>query len=105
MPKYKTVAAVLDATNDGRTIRREDVSARVLRAKVWGVGAGQPGCLYDYGPNYHRSKRAALEDAVWHADAGDGAPRGFKVALSRYGYADAGGMHYEVFRATIADMF
>jgi hypothetical protein len=101
--KYKTVAAVLEATNDGRGISRDEVAARVLRANVWGVGAGQPGCLYDNGPNYSTSRRAAIADAVWHA--GDDAPRGFAAELARNGSANAGGQRYEVYQATVADMF
>ncbi len=105
MSKYKTVRAVLEATNEGCAIKRDEVSARVLRAKVWGMGAGQPGCLYDNGPSYYTSKRTALESAVRHADDGEGAPRGFRAELERRGHAEASGQRYEIYRATVADMF
>jgi hypothetical protein len=99
--KYKTLSAVLDALNDGRIVKRDEVSARVLGARVYISGSGMPGCLYDYGPNYSRTKTAAIEDLLFAADSDEGAPRGMATALRRYGSFSHGYMRYEVSRDTL----
>jgi hypothetical protein len=36
--------------------------------KHYTLGAGQVGCLYDYGPNNFETLEDALEDATWYAE-------------------------------------
>lgn len=40
--------------------------------KHYVLGAGQVGCLYDYGPNAHETLEDALADASWYLE--DDAP-------------------------------
>lgn len=43
------------------------------KRKHYVVGAGMVGCLYDYGPRCHDTKRSAMSDAEWYLDgAGEG---------------------------------
>ena len=48
--------------------------AALKREGVWGTGNGQPGCLFDNGPNFlEGTLRDAIESALWpFADCGDG---------------------------------
>lgn len=60
-----------------------------VRRSHWVMGAGQPGCLYDYGPNAHRSKRDAIADAAWLLGELEGVTgrdiRRMRSDLHRYG--------------------
>lgn len=95
--KLNTLSAVLELLADGRAVKRSDVAARVLRRRIYVTGSGQPGCLYDSGPDYHATKKAAVDSLVWLADDGEGTPRGMRAALLREGrYIDANGVRYEV---------
>ncbi len=40
------------------------------RGGHWILGAGQPGCLYDYGPECYPTKLAAVAGADWLVDDG-----------------------------------
>lgn len=93
---YKTRAAVLEALADGRRVKSDEVSPRVLRSHVWVAGSGSPGCLYDYGPNYHVSAADAVADLLFVADIGDGAPRGMRAELMRSGSYYADGTQYQL---------
>ena len=72
---------IIDRLADGRDIA--EVPERLLARKIWVAGIGQPGCLYDAGPYYCRSKRQAIELLLDIADNGEGAPRGMRAALER----------------------
>lgn len=74
---------VIDRLADGHPVDRADVPDQLLKRKIWVAGIGQPGCLYDAGPYYCRSKRQAVELLLDIADDGEGAPRGMKTALKR----------------------
>lgn len=94
--RYTTRDDALQAINDGVRVKPDDCHPRVLRARVWISGAGSPGCLYDSGPNYHASRADAIEDCLFIADSGEGAPRGMRASLRRYGSAYANGWRYEI---------
>lgn len=94
---------VIDAINDERTIKRDDVLLSALTRTVWMSRNGLPG----YMPNsqgVNRTKRDAIESCVFIA--GDDAPRGFASRLRKYETArDESGESYWVERMTIADLF
>jgi hypothetical protein len=103
--KYKNLSEVLQALADERVVKAADVPARLLRAKVWVSGAGQPGCLYDYGPNYSRSKSDAIADVAFVADDSEsGIPRGIKAELARSGSFYHCGIRYEISVSTLGDV-
>lgn len=105
MKKYKTRDAVLQALADDRHVRASEVSAHVLRMKVWVYGAGQPGCLYDSGPYYSPTKEAAICDLVSMADDGEsGEPRGMLAELRRNHSATHGHWHFELSQDTLASL-
>lgn len=110
MKTYYRRDDVLEALANGELVKTDEVSARVLRQRVWICGAGSPGCLYDNGPNYHRTRREALDDLINCADGygtanGDDAPpRGFISELRRYGRAMSRGWVYEVSSGTIGSI-
>jgi len=91
---------VLDRLADDLTVDRADVPGHLLKQKVWVAGLGQPGCLYDGGPYYCRSKRQAIELLLDIADNGEGAPRGMRAALERDGV-----FFNKYFRAEISQVF
>jgi hypothetical protein len=91
--------------DDHKPLTRADVAARVLNCKIWVSGSGQPGCLYDYGPNYSRTREQAIEDMCFVADSETGVPRGMKTALRRYGsFTDSRGVQYEVSQDTLGSV-
>ncbi len=45
------------------------------RKHHWTVGAGQVGCLYDYGPEAYPTKRDAMNGAEWYLDGCDEASK------------------------------
>jgi hypothetical protein len=105
MAKYKTLDSVLEALANDRAVSKSDVSARVLRCKIWISGSGQPGCLYDYGPNYHRSKADAIADMAFVADNGeDGIPRGIVTGLRHDHSFYHCGIHYEISQDTLGSV-
>lgn len=99
-----TFDEVMQRLADERPVRREDVRASVLRRKVWVYGHGQPGCLYDYGPCYSRTKKDAVEELCWIADIGEGVPRGMRAALLRDGTFWDDCTRYELSQDTLASL-
>lgn len=95
---------VLEKIGDGRRVNPADVAAAALRRRVWCVGIGQPGCLFDsFG--VCTSKRDAIDAALFMADDGDnGAPRGMVTALKRSGIFYGPRFMVEVYPAKIADL-
>lgn len=71
--KYTTRDAVLDAINEERFVKADDVAPNILRAKVWCYGGGFPGCLYESGPHYAATKADAISGLIemieWELDA------------------------------------
>jgi hypothetical protein len=65
--RYTTLEAFLEALNEERCIRREDVAPRVLRARVWlGMVSPEGGYL----PSEHFVARERAEVAAWLREMG-----------------------------------
>lgn len=75
-----TFDEALEALANGRIINASDVRADALVRKVWVSGNGTPGCLYDNGPNYHRTKDDAIASLAQVFDW----ERGIVTSLRRY---------------------
>ena len=85
MPKLNYEEA-LQALNEDRPVRAEDVQAAALKRKVYFACANFPGCLPGWS-GYFRTKADAVESCVEYA--GDDAPRGMVAALRSWGIAEA----------------
>ena len=95
---------VMEKLNDGLRVNPADVAAAALRRRVWCVGIGQPGCLFDSFGIY-TSKQDAIKGALFMADDGDnGAPRGMVTALKRSGVFYGPRFMAEVYPAKIVDL-
>ena len=95
---------VMEKINDGCRIHPKDVAAATLRRRVWCVGIGQPGCLFD-SFNVCASKRGAIESAMFMAGDGEnGPPRGMLKALKHSGIFYGTYFMAEVYPAKIADL-
>lgn len=95
---------VLEKIGDGRRVNPADVAAAALRRRVWCVGIGQPGCLFD-SFSICTNKRAAIELALLMVDDGEnGTPRGMVTALKRSGIFYGPRFMVEIDPAKIADL-
>lgn len=63
-----TYDEVMERLADERTVKRDEVDPAVLTRTVWVSGNGSPGCLYDNGPNYHRTKADAIASCAFVFD-------------------------------------
>jgi len=99
---------VMDKLSDERTVTHADVQARALRRKIWVSGNGQPGCLYDNGPHYHATKRAAIESCAFTAEWNEDTPdpyRGLVTSLRKYhGFTAETGERFSISQTTLADV-
>jgi hypothetical protein len=75
-----TYDEVMDRLNDERSVKRDEVDPKALTRKVWVSGNGSPGCLYDNGPNYHRTKEDAIASCAFVFDE----YKGVVTALRKY---------------------
>ena len=95
---------VMEKINDGIRVNPADVAAAALRRRVWCVGIGQPGCLFDTF-SVHTTKREAFEAAMIMADDGEnGPPRGMVTALKRSGIFYGPRFIVELYPAKVADL-
>ena len=104
MTKKMKFNEVMEKINDGLRVNPANVAAAALRRRVWCVGIGQPGCLFDAFA-VCTTKRDAIETALFMADDGEnGAPRGMVTALKRSGIFYAPRFMVEVYPAKIAKL-
>ena len=83
MPKLSFIEA-LQAINDVQSVHSADVQARALRRMVWVAEWHLPGCLSE-SFSVCLTKRDAIECALSMAEGAEGAPRGMRADLMRYG--------------------
>lgn len=98
---------VIEKIGDERSVSRADIRADVLHRKVWIAEWHMPGCLSE-SFNVCVTKRDAIESALLMAENENGAPRGMKTALRKYGRFDSESEMYgtcinTIHRQTIAD--
>lgn len=86
MPKL-TFDEALQRINDQCSVHFADVQARALRRRVWIAEWHLPGCLSE-SFSVCLTKRDAIESALSMAAGADGAPRGMRADLQRYGRSD-----------------
>lgn len=86
MPKLSFDEA-LERLNDQRTVDASDVQARALQRFVWVAEWHLPGCLSE-SFSICLTKRDAIECALSMAEGSDGAPRGMRADLQRFGRSD-----------------
>lgn len=109
MPKL-SFSDALQAINDERSVHSADVQSRALRRHVWVAGWHLPGCLSE-SFSVCLTKRDAIESARSMAAGANGAPRGMRADLIRYGRSDrvapdawARGAITTIERRTLADI-
>lgn len=83
MPKL-TFDEALQRINDQCSVHRNDVQARALRRRVWIAEWHLPGCLSE-SFSVCLTKSDAIESALSMAEGAEGAPRGMRADLLRYG--------------------
>lgn len=83
MPKL-TFDEALQRINDQCSVHYADVQARALRRHVWIAEWHMPGCFSESFSVY-LTKSDAIESALSMAEGADGAPRGMRADLQRYG--------------------
>ena len=86
MPKL-TFDEALQRINDQCSVHADDVQARALRRRIWVAEWHLPGCLSE-SFSVCLTKRDAIESALSMAEGADGAPRGMRADLIRYGRSD-----------------
>lgn len=86
MPKL-TFDEALQRINDQMPVHSADVQARALRRRVWVAEWHLPGCLSE-SFSVCLTKSDAIECALSMAEGEDGAPRGMRADLERYGRSD-----------------
>jgi len=86
MPKLSFIEA-LQAINDGQSVHSADVQARALRRMVWVAEWHLPGCLSE-SFSVCTTKRDAIDCALSMAEGAEGAPRGMRADLERFGRSD-----------------
>lgn len=77
----------LQALNDGQSLNYRDVQARALRRVVWVAEWHLPCCLSE-SFSVCLTKSGAIECALSMAEGEDGAPRGMRADLQRFGRSD-----------------
>jgi len=109
MPKL-TFDEALQRIDDECSVRRNDVQARALRRRIWVAEWHLPGCLSE-SFSVCLTKRDAIESALSMAEGAEGAPRGMRADLQRYGRSDrtapdawARGAITTIERRTLADI-
>ena len=109
MPKL-TFDEALQRINDECSVHRNDVQARALRRRVWVAEWHLPGCLSE-SFSVCLTKSDAIESALSMAEGAEGAPRGMRADLQRYGRSNrtapdawARGAVTTIARRTLADI-
>ena len=109
MPKL-TFDEALQRINDECSVRRNDVQARALRRRIWVAEWHLPGCLSE-SFSVCLTKSEAIESALSMAEGAEGAPRGMRADLQRYGRSNrtapdawAHGAITTIERRTLADI-
>lgn len=109
MPKL-TFDEALQRINDECSVHRNDVQARALRRRIWIAEWHLPGCLSE-SFSVCLTKSDAIDCALSMAQGEDGAPRGMRADLQRYGRSDrtapdawAHGAITTIERHTLADI-
>lgn len=82
-----TFDEVIERLADDRPVDASDVRADALRRRVWVAEWHLPGCLSE-SREVCTTKRDALESALSMAEGAEGAPRGMRADLLRYGSSD-----------------
>lgn len=82
-----TFSEVLERIAEDRPVSSHNVRADALRRFVWVAEWHIPGCLSE-SRSVFLTKREAIEDALEMASGIDGAPRGMRADLMRYGRSD-----------------
>lgn len=108
MPKL-TFSEALERINDGRSVDSCDVQARALSRALWVAEWHIPGCVSE-SQSICTTKRDAITCALSMAEGENGAPRGMRTALERFGRFDSqsplfGTCVNTVSRMTLADLF
>jgi hypothetical protein len=95
--RYRTLRAFLEASNEERHIRREEVSPNVLQMRVW-LGTISPDG--GYLPFAHYAARSRSEVAAWLRDMG-------AHNLGRDGFAHdrQRGLVFELDRVSVSELF
>ena len=83
MPKL-TFDEALQRINDQCSVHFADVQTRALRRHVWIAEWHLPGCLSE-SFSVCLTKSDAIESALSMAEGAEGAPRGMRADLQRYG--------------------
>lgn len=109
MPKL-TFDEALQRINDQSPVHSADVQARALQRKVWIAEWHLPGCISE-SFSVCLTKSDAIECALSMAEGAEGAPRGMRADLIRYGRSDrtapdawARGAITTIERRTLADI-
>lgn len=109
MPKL-TFDEALQRINDQCSVHSADVQARALRRRVWIAEWHLPGCLSE-SFSVCLTKSDAIECALSMAEGAEGAPRGMRADLHRYGRSNrtapdawARGAITTIERRTLADI-
>lgn len=87
MPAKLTFDDALQAINDQRRVDASTVQASALRRIVWVAEWHIPGCLSE-SQSFCLTQADAIESACSMAETENGAPRGMKTALRKYGRFD-----------------
>lgn len=87
MAQKLNFADALERLNDGYSVRASEVQSRALQRFVWVAEWHIPGCLSE-SQAYCLTKGDAIESALSMAAGSEGAPRGMKRDLIRYGMSD-----------------
>ena len=105
-----TFDEALQRINDQCSVHFADVQARALRRRIWVAEWHLPGCLSE-SFSVCLTKSDAIESALSVAEGADGAPRGMRADLQRYGRSDrtapdawARGAITTIERRTLADI-
>jgi hypothetical protein len=96
-----TYDEVLEHLAEQRLVVASDVYASALNRIVWVSGNGSPGCLYDNGPNYSRTKKDAIDSLAFIFDH----ERGCITELRRYhSWTAESGERCEISRHTLREI-
>ena len=86
MPKL-SFSDALQRINDELPVHRNDVQAAALRRRIWIAEWHLPGCISE-SFSVCLTKSDAIECALSMAEGAEGAPRGMRADLIRYGRSD-----------------
>lgn len=82
-----TFDEALQRINDQMPVHSADVQTRALQRRVWIAEWHLPGCLSE-SMSVCLTKRDAIDCALSMAEGADGAPRGMRADLQRFGRSD-----------------